>query len=62
MIITPCKDCKDRKERCHSTCEAYIVWKQSWNNERDQIIKMKNIEKRLNERRNDAIKRMFYSK
>lgn len=23
----PCKDCKDRKVGCHSTCESYKAWK-----------------------------------
>lgn len=27
--INPCKDCKDRKVGCHSTCEKYNQWKSS---------------------------------
>jgi hypothetical protein len=27
MNKAPCKDCHERHERCHSTCQKYIQWK-----------------------------------
>ena len=30
----PCKDCIDRDERCHGTCERYLDWKRK----REEII------------------------
>lgn len=27
MIKAPCKDCTDRKELCHMTCEKYGIYK-----------------------------------
>lgn len=26
-IISPCKDCQNRKEYCHDVCQTYITWK-----------------------------------
>lgn len=26
LAISPCRDCADRKPRCHSTCTAYLNW------------------------------------
>lgn len=62
IVLCPCKDCEFRHESCHSSCEQYSDWKQQWNNNREQIIKAKNKEMELNDRRNKAIKKMFYSK
>ena len=30
----PCKDCTDRNEQCHGTCERYLKWKKM----REEII------------------------
>ena len=26
----PCLHCDERSERCHSSCEKYLAWKQIW--------------------------------
>ena len=28
MIITPCKDCQNRKPYCHGKCEDYKKWRE----------------------------------
>lgn len=38
--IAPCKDCKDRKLGCHSTCQKYNDFRQA----KDNIIAKKRIE------------------
>ena len=37
MIKAPCKDCPDRKQGCHSTCEKYIAFRK----ERDELNVLK---------------------
>lgn len=29
-MITPCIDCTERRQGCHSTCEAYARWRTSY--------------------------------
>lgn len=30
MEMSPCKDCNEHKEACHSNCQAYISWQKRW--------------------------------
>ena len=33
--IAPCKDCQDRHQFCHSTCQKYSDWRNKLNEEHD---------------------------
>lgn len=37
--VAPCKDCTDRHEYCHGTCERYLKWKK----ENDDITAEANV-------------------
>lgn len=41
----PCRECEDRNETCHATCEKYLTWAKTRNE-----AKEKDYEKRLPER------------
>lgn len=36
-ITSPCKDCKDRKAACHSTCAAYNEYKRNLEKEKAKV-------------------------
>lgn len=36
----PCRDCEDRKERCHSVCKRY----EQFNNEMKKVRKLREID------------------
>ena len=35
----PCKNCEDRHEACHSSCEKYRTWKESLRNDISDFCK-----------------------
>lgn len=35
----PCKNCEERHEACHSSCEKYRAWKESLNNDMSDFCK-----------------------
>ena len=61
-VIAPCKDCANRHLACHSNCELYHSWKQEYELNKNGIVTNKLNEKQLNDRRNEAIRRMWHSK
>ena len=52
-VKSPCKDCKDRHEKCHTTCELYLEYREKLMQEREKRFKEDGLEK--------AIKNMNYS-
>lgn len=38
MPIAPCKDCQDRHQFCHSTCQKYSDWRNKLNEERESKL------------------------
>lgn len=36
--IAPCKDCRERKMRCHSQCEKYSKWKRDNRDSRGSLL------------------------
>ena len=36
MIASPCKDCPDRVMHCHSSCRAYLDYKQTLDDARQK--------------------------
>lgn len=36
-VKTPCKDCKDRHEKCHASCEAYNEYLKEFKAEKTRI-------------------------
>ena len=52
--MTPCKDCKDRTEKCHGKCERYREWKKEHEKamqERAKYIEGKRIDIEIKGRR-----------
>lgn len=50
-IQSPCKDCKKRHLKCHSTCEAYLDFRKRFQAERERLYledKTDKIIKQLN--------------
>lgn len=45
-MLSPCMNCKNRKLKCHSNCNKYLLYKEKLNN-KNKIIKKKK-EKRRN--------------
>ena len=44
----PCsKDCKDRNESCHATCEKYITWSTAREEERTRRFKESNLDHQI---------------
>ena len=41
-MMPPCKNCKDRKLKCHSTCEKYNNWREA--NERVKRARYEEME------------------
>ena len=39
--VSPCKDCADRHEKCHQTCEKYLAFRKDVDKEREHIKQMK---------------------
>ena len=58
MIISPCKDCKERFEACHSKCDKYKDWKQEVDVIKAQITKEKYLQHELLDVKKEAITRM----
>ena len=56
--ITPCKDCTDRYENCHSKCDQYKAWRSELDAEREKMIEVKVKNADLVRRRNDAIRKV----
>lgn len=56
--MTPCKDCKDRTEKCHGKCERYRGWKEEnekVRQERAKYIEGKRIDIEIKGRRKSQI-------
>ena len=58
MKINPCKECvpPERHPGCHTFCEAYIEWKEEWEELKVKIRKQKQMDswnrpENLNKRR-----------
>ena len=43
MLISPCKDCKDRRLGCHSRCEKYLAFAKECEDVRNKKAKHKTI-------------------
>lgn len=39
--LSPCKDCEDRHEGCHSSCEDYLTWKAANDIEHAKVLEKK---------------------
>ena len=39
MIVSPCKDCGDRNEKCHVICEKYAQFVKEHGEEKEKIQK-----------------------
>lgn len=37
MSARSCKDCEERHEGCHSTCESYIKWKEQHDKNKEAL-------------------------
>ena len=40
-VLSPCKNCQNRKEHCHSTCEVYLQFKKDVEDYKEKVKKMK---------------------
>ena len=38
-VLSPCKDCKERQQHCHSKCEKYKAYKEQLELNRIQVKK-----------------------
>ena len=56
---TPCKDCVERHENCHSGCEKYIGWRLELDARREKIIKAKSDDVLANTYRGEVLLRMM---
>lgn len=57
-MVTPCKECTDRFESCHSVCEKYKAWRTDLDTEREIVTKKKIFDADATRRRNTAIAKM----
>lgn len=55
---SPCKDCNDRHETCHTVCDRYSVWKAEWEEQRKTINNSKYYYAEMYRLRNESIGRM----
>lgn len=42
-MLSPCMNCKNRKLKCHSNCNKYLLYKEKLNN-KNKLIKKKKEE------------------
>lgn len=47
--ITPCYECKDRHDGCHSSCEAYKAYRENKTNKNAAIRKNKQLDNMTDE-------------
>ena len=57
-MTTPCKNCMDRHQNCHSECCNYNEWRKQLTKEKEKITKLRIANAQADRRRNDAIAKM----
>lgn len=43
-MISPCIECDDRHESCHSSCSHYKEWRKELDEEKARINKVRNLD------------------
>lgn len=58
MKIAPCKDCSERHEACHDSCDKYKEWKAELDAMRSKIAEQKYIEQTKIRIATEGVRRM----
>lgn len=58
MKIAPCKDCTERHEACHDSCDKYKEWKAELDAVRSKIAEQKYIEQTKIRIATEGVRRM----
>ena len=55
MIVVPCKDCVERHESCHSSCDKYVDWRRMLDEQKRKIYSVKTAEREVRNHKNAVI-------